>query len=229
MWRETGSRVRGLLVALPVVAIATWAFGGCGGGNDTTAAESTVSAEIVDAEALKERSEDEEMPIYWAGEQAGTELELSVPEEGRTYVRYLTGGAQAGDPQPNFLTVGTYAFAEPIPALEELAEKPGGVKRASPAAESPTSKTGRTASISPTPARKSRSRSSTRIRRGRRTRDLRRDRPDQIGRRPGAERVEAIAAMNCSCSSRLERGGLDLGGDRRRPRAPAGGRRPGDR
>ena len=163
------SRIRSLLVTLLLVAIATWVFGGCGGGNDSTSAESeTVSAEIVNAEGLKERSEDEELPIYWAGEQAGTELELSVPEEGRTYVRYLTGGAQAGDPQPNFLTVGTYAFAEPIPALEELAKKPGGVKAVSPAAESPTSITrGRPASTSPIPARKFRSRCSTPIRRGR--------------------------------------------------------------
>ena len=131
MNREPGyRRLVAVLVALPVIAFAIWAIGGCGGGgDDTTDGGSTVSAEIVDAEALKERSEDEEMPIYWAGEQAGTELELSVPEEGRTYVRYLTDGAQAGDPQPNFLTVGTYAFAEPIPALEELAEKPGGVER----------------------------------------------------------------------------------------------------
>lgn len=125
-------RLAAVLVALPLIAIAIWVIGGCGGGGGASSSESTVSAEIVDAEALKERSEDEEMPIYWAGEQAGTELELSVPEEGRTYVRYLTGGAEAGDPQPNFLTVGTYAFAEPIPALEELAEKPGGVQRSVP-------------------------------------------------------------------------------------------------
>lgn len=132
MSRERGLfRLVAVLVAIPVIAIGVWSIGGCGGGNDSTSSSSgsTISAEIVDAEALKEQSEDEEMPIYWAGEQAGAELELSVPEEGRTYVRYLTNGAQAGDPQPNFLTVGTYAFAEPIPALEELADKPGGVQR----------------------------------------------------------------------------------------------------
>ena len=126
-------RLVAVLIALPVIAFAIWAIGGCGGGgDDSSSSESTVSAEIVDAGALKERSEEEEMPIYWAGEQTGTELELSVPEEGRTYVRYLTGGAEAGDPQPNFLTVGTYAFAEPIPALEELAEKDEGVSRSAP-------------------------------------------------------------------------------------------------
>ena len=55
-----------------------------------------------------------------------------MPEEGRTYVRYLTEGAEAGEPQPDYLTIGTYAFAEPIPALEELADKPGGVQRRAP-------------------------------------------------------------------------------------------------
>ena len=111
-------------------SLAIWLLEGCGGGDSSD--DSTVAAEIVDANALKDRSEAQESPIYWAGEQEGTELELSVPEEGRTYVRYLTEGAPAGDPQPDFLTIGTYAFAGPIPALEELADKPGGVQRSAP-------------------------------------------------------------------------------------------------
>ena len=125
-----GTRVLLALIGALVVVLAIWLIGGCGG--DDEGSESTVAAEIVDADALSERSEDQESPIYWAGEIDGTELELSVPEEGRTYVRYLTEGADAGDPQPDFLTIGTYAFAEPIPALEELAGKPGGVRRSAP-------------------------------------------------------------------------------------------------
>ena len=125
-------RLLAVLVGLLAVVLATWSVAGFGDEDDEGSGESTVAAEIVDADALRERSEAEESPIYWAGEQEGAELELSVPEEGRTYVRYLTGGAEAGDPQPNFLTVGTYAFPEPIPALEKLANKPGGVQRTAP-------------------------------------------------------------------------------------------------
>jgi hypothetical protein len=117
------------LVGLLAIVLATSLLAGCGGDDSD---DSTVSAEIVDADALKERSEEQESPIYWAGELEGTEIDLSVPEVGRTYVRYLTEGAEAGDPQPDFLTVGTYAFAEPIPALEDLADKPGGVQRSAP-------------------------------------------------------------------------------------------------
>jgi hypothetical protein len=124
-------RLGAVLVGLLVIVIAIWLIAG-GDDDDEPSSDSAAAPAIVDADALQERSEEEETPIYWAGEQAGAELELSVPEEGRTYVRYLTGGAEAGDPQPNFLTVGTYAFAEPIPALEELAGKPGGVQRTGP-------------------------------------------------------------------------------------------------
>jgi hypothetical protein len=122
---------RSITAAALVAGLAVLLLGGCGGGGDSSD-QPTVAAEVVDSEALKGRVEATESPIYWAGEQEGTQIELSVPEEGRTYVRYLTEGAEAGDPRPNFLTVGTYAFAQPIPALEKLARKPGGVTRSAP-------------------------------------------------------------------------------------------------
>src|SRR5262245_3997103 len=124
---ERGARVILVLIGALVVVLVVWLIGSCGSDDDS--ASSTVAPEIVDADALKERAEDQESPIYWAGEQEGTEIELSVPEEGRTYVRYLTEGTEVGAPTPDYLTVGTYAFAQPIPALEELATKPGGVQR----------------------------------------------------------------------------------------------------
>jgi hypothetical protein len=125
-----GTRLVPILLVALAIGLAVWLIGSCGGGDSSE--HSTVSAEIVEAGALTDRAEATESPIYWAGEQEGTQLELSVPEEGRTYVRYLTEGAEAGEPKPDYLTVGTYAFAEPIPALEELAEKPGGVLRSAP-------------------------------------------------------------------------------------------------
>jgi hypothetical protein len=55
-----------------------------------------------------------------------------VPEEGRTFVRYLTEGAEPGDPRPDFLTVGTYAFPGAVESLQELAGEAGGVERSAP-------------------------------------------------------------------------------------------------
>jgi hypothetical protein len=62
-------------------------------------------------------------PVYWAGQREGSEIELTQTSDGRVYVRYLTGGAEAGDPRPIFLTVGTYPFEDPRGALEELAKE----------------------------------------------------------------------------------------------------------
>jgi hypothetical protein len=85
---------------------------------------SSSGAEIVSVESL--RSAAEETPIYWAGPPEGSELELSQPSPDRTYVRYLTGGVEAGDPQL-FLTVGSYRLADPVAALRGQGGQPDGV------------------------------------------------------------------------------------------------------
>ncbi len=75
------------------------------GDDDSSSSESTTSgsatAAIVSGDELREKAAEQEGPIYWAGEQEGAEVEYSEPEPGRTYVRYLTGGAEAGDPDTN--------------------------------------------------------------------------------------------------------------------------------
>jgi hypothetical protein len=90
------------------------------------------AAEIVSADSLPDAVAGAGTPVYWAGEQSGTELELSRPEAGRTYVRYLTGGAEAGDPRANFLTVGTYVHADSVAALRRQGQQPGGVIATAP-------------------------------------------------------------------------------------------------
>jgi hypothetical protein len=54
--------------------------------------------------------------LYWAGPKDGFSLELTRATGGRIFVRYLALGLQAGDPRPDFLSVGTYlrpnSFAE---------------------------------------------------------------------------------------------------------------------
>jgi hypothetical protein len=98
---------------------------------DTTGAETT-SAEIVSVDDLSETASEAAEPIYWAGEQEGTEIELSRPQEGQTYVRYLTDGAEAGDESADFLTVGTYAFPEAAQALRKQSKEQNGVLASAP-------------------------------------------------------------------------------------------------
>jgi hypothetical protein len=87
---------------------------------------------IVSAAELREAVSGSESPVYWVGEQPGTELELTQPDRSQTYVRYLPRGAEAGDPSPRYLTVGTYIRPHPIAELQRQAKQPGGVLGAAP-------------------------------------------------------------------------------------------------
>lgn len=114
----------GLIVVIGLVVLLTQ--------SDGDSEESSGGAEIVSADSLQSAAAEQATPIYWAGEQPGTELELSRDGRDRTYVRYLTGGADAGDTRPAFLTVGTYAQADPVAALRQQSEEPGAVLSQAP-------------------------------------------------------------------------------------------------
>lgn len=106
---------------------------GCGGSDsDSDQQASSGAAEIVSADSLRETAAEGPVPIYWAGEQEGAELELSQPDEDRTYVRYLTGDAEAGDERANFLTVGTYAQPNAVAFLRRQAKRSGGTIEQAP-------------------------------------------------------------------------------------------------
>src|SRR5204863_10120958 len=64
-------------------------------------------------------------PVYWAGVQPDTKLELTQSKDGRIYVRYLTGNAKIGDPKRSFLTVGTYPYKDAYTTVEGLSNAPG--------------------------------------------------------------------------------------------------------
>lgn len=110
------------LVGLAAVLLVIW----LASGDDDSSSADSGEAEVVTADALRETSA-EGSPIYWAGERQGTELELSRPDEQRTYVRYLTDGAEAGDPRADFLTIGTYESEDPAAALRRQSKREGGV------------------------------------------------------------------------------------------------------
>jgi len=113
-----------------IIAAITLVFAllpGCGGSDSESDQQaSSGAAALVSADSLRAASSEGASPIYWAGEQEGTELELSQPDEDRTYVRYLTGDAAAGDERANFLTVSTYVQPNAVAVLRRQGKRSGG-------------------------------------------------------------------------------------------------------
>jgi hypothetical protein len=100
---------------------------GCGGSDSESDQQaSSGAAQVVSADSLREASSEGTTPIYWAGEQEETELELSQPDKNRTYVRYLSGDAEAGDKRADFLTVSTYAQPNAVTSLRRQGKRSGG-------------------------------------------------------------------------------------------------------
>lgn len=125
--RHEGLWAAGLAVAL-IIGLLAWALLDDDGGDEPPPSG---AAAIVDVDALRETASEGQTPIYWAGLPSGAKLELSRPAPDRTYVRYLTGDAQASDPRP-FLTVGSYELPDPIAALRTEGREPGGVLARAP-------------------------------------------------------------------------------------------------
>jgi hypothetical protein len=64
-------------------------------------------------------------PIYWVGSQPRFTYELSRTKDGRVYIRYLPPGVKLGNPNPNYLTVGTYPQRHAFATLRAAARKQG--------------------------------------------------------------------------------------------------------
>jgi len=95
------------------------------GGDDEDADDGADgAARVVSAGELAGIADEAEGPIYWAGERDGAALEYSEVAD-RVYVRYLTGGASAGDPGARFLTIATYPLPAPVAALRANARRTG--------------------------------------------------------------------------------------------------------
>jgi hypothetical protein len=123
-----------VLLVLALVALLSWQV--AGGGDDDKPAEAPTrppgAARIVSPAELREATASAAMPVYWAGPRSGAKLELSESGKARVYVRYLTGGAGAGDSRPAFLTVGTYRSPGALEALRVNAKQSGVELRKAP-------------------------------------------------------------------------------------------------
>jgi hypothetical protein len=111
------------LAAVVIVAAAAWFFLIRDDDSDDSGSSGGVNqARIVDEDGLREFAGSVGHEVYWAGPQDDAEIELTNTEDGSVFVRYLTGDAEAGDPRPDFLTIGTYPVPDAFEALDEAAQ-----------------------------------------------------------------------------------------------------------
>jgi hypothetical protein len=117
---STGLRIGALVAVLVGLALVAWLVLG---GDDDDGGNPPGTAEEVSVEDLQARAAEKDRPVYWAGPQSDTTYEFTETSDGSTYVRYLSGDAEPGDPSPDFLTVATYplenGYARVVAASEE--------------------------------------------------------------------------------------------------------------
>lgn len=99
------------------------ALGGDTGTNGATAARAATRGEISQLAASLD------YPIYWAGPISNRTYELTRTESGRVYIRYLPEGVEPGDPNPSYLTVGTYPQANGFAAVRAASRRPNTLSR----------------------------------------------------------------------------------------------------
>jgi hypothetical protein len=125
------ARIVAVVAAALIVAVIAFLL--LSGGDDedpgTAAPPPTTVVEvppaIVSAADLRDVSAELGHPIYWLGPRPGASFELTREGNGDVYVRYLTGGAEAGDPRPRFVTVGTYPVQDAVAAVKRAAAAAG--------------------------------------------------------------------------------------------------------
>jgi hypothetical protein len=110
-------------VAAVVIGAAILAWLVLGGDDDEGGRANEPQA--VSVEDLQEEAGSSQVPVYWAGPQAGTTYELTETSDGSVYVRYLAEDAEIGDPSPDFLTVATYPLENGYARVPAAAEEEG--------------------------------------------------------------------------------------------------------
>jgi hypothetical protein len=95
--------------------------------DDSSSSAATGEPETVTAAQLSDfAAEQDGQPVYWLGPRRNENYELTDSASGRVYVRYLTGGAEAGDERAKFITVATYPAENGVALLRRAArEQPG--------------------------------------------------------------------------------------------------------
>jgi hypothetical protein len=123
-------RIAGVLALVAVAALAGWYFLiRDGAGSVPQPGAGPVEASASSLESLQDRVGHS---VYWAEPTSGTKLEATETSDGRIFVRFLHEDGAIGDPNPGFLTVGTYQVENAARVVEELAAVKGALTSSTP-------------------------------------------------------------------------------------------------
>jgi hypothetical protein len=129
---EEQARREVLWLRIAIVAVAAVGLivglvmaGGDDDDEEVEEAPAPASSRIVSPAELRSAAAVSPTPIYWAGEQPDTEIELTEEPDGSVYVRYLPEGAEVGSEADSSLTIGTYPQDDPEAELDAVAARPG--------------------------------------------------------------------------------------------------------
>lgn len=111
--------VLGAVVALLIVSAGAggWLIRNLSGNTDPVAADPVkVGVPTIVSPGELETFAGDHYPVYWAGQQPNTELELTLTSKNAIFVRYLPENAKAGDTH-QYLTIATYDAIDGYDAL----------------------------------------------------------------------------------------------------------------
>jgi hypothetical protein len=121
--RKRLATVAGLVV---VAGLVTWfATSANRDGGNPILGTASGDPKMVESTEVKTIADEIGHTVFWAGERPDTKIELRHDELGNTHVRYLTGGAEPGDPDPAYLDIGTYPFENGYSVLSQMAAEDG--------------------------------------------------------------------------------------------------------
>ena len=129
---QTGSLAGACVVTVLAIAVVLWLVlrddDDAGSGAKTRpAAAPENNAVRISPTGLRTIAATLDHPVYWASKIPGHTLELSQTGGGNIYVRYLPAGTRAGDPRPDFLTVGTYPSGNAFGDVRNTAKRKGAI------------------------------------------------------------------------------------------------------
>jgi hypothetical protein len=116
--RYGAAALAGLIIGLLLGALL---FGGDDDDAVVSASANNAGAQIVTPKDLAAEARSLGRPVYWAGPQDDSAIELERTAEGNTSVRYIPEGEDAGGKAGDYLTVVTYPYPDAHGALTQQA------------------------------------------------------------------------------------------------------------